>query len=437
MLLGAGGLVAAAGWLSEQRFAFQLSPAPAAAAMPLPAYGPETYGAAVTQAQQDVGRWRARLEAGPNQWTRMEGLAAALLALDRLQGTAAHSSEIDRLLETGLAAAPEPSGPTLLAAEVALSRHDLPAVRVLLDRAEESAAPTKAERAVTAGFRGEIAFQHGSLRDAAQHFAEAADLAPGFGSQSRLAHLALWRGDPVKADRLAADALRTHALPPATLARALMMRADIAYARGGLEAAGKHIALASARFRGAPALVPYLAQRAAAQGRWSDAIASLEAYLGTHDDPEAADLLAGFHRHRGNDDDAARWSRIAGAWWDEKLRDAPDAWRLHAAEHHLDFGDPEKALRLARVEAARRPFGPALEVLASAYTANDRPRDALAVLDHAHAAGWRSVSLHMARAEAQQALGDRAAADAAVKSALALNPHADKPMRKLLRFGHY
>jgi len=105
--------------------------------------------------------------------------------------------------------------------------------------------------------------------------------------------------------------------------------------------------------------------------------------------------------------------------------------------HHLDFGDPAIALELAREEVAARPFGEAIEVLASALNANDRPAEALRWLERAEAEGWRAVSLDLARSESLAMLGRDREAKTFLDRAKKINPLAGTEERKLVRFGHF
>ncbi|MEZ4240135.1 MAG: tetratricopeptide repeat protein [Myxococcota bacterium] len=66
----------------------------------------------------------------------------------------------------------------------------------------------------------------------------------------------------------------------------------------------------------------------------------------------------------------------------------PEAAAGHALHHLLDYGDPQQAVALAEANAALRPNGEALTLLARAYRQAGRPQDRRAALQRAAATGW-------------------------------------------------
>lgn len=432
LTLAAAGLLSAgtAVWLDADRAQPQLHWARAS-------FGPVSHAAAVQRADETVAGGRARLAAAPGEWLPQEVLALGLIERFRLTGNEADLTEAGRLLEAGLAAAPEPAGPSLSAAQHALMLHDLGTAQAALARFERTAVKLPDEQAAAWALAGDIAFQRGNIGDAEQLYRQAHAFRQDFGSAARLANVALWRGEPAQAIALAEGALQDVRLTPQDRARAALLLADFSYAAGRLDDASMWVDRAEQAFTGFWLVEAYAAQQLAANGRIDAAIAALEDLAERTSEPEVIDTLAGLLRHAGRSEEASRWTRAATRLWDEKLESARDAYRLHAAEHHLDFGDPAIALALAQEEVAKRPFGEAIEVLASAYLANDRPQKALAWLERAERQGYRAVSLDMARGEVLEALGQPRQARQYYQRAAALNPDAAGDMRKLLRFGHY
>lgn len=436
-------LFAAAVGVAGIGYVIEGGPAPTAQAEVMPGdvaigYGGAGMAEAASLADRSVQSMRNRLSEGDAGWLHKEALALALMNRFALSGDISDANEAAALLDSGLADAPDGSGPTLTRAALAMNFHDLETAERMLGRFA-TAAPrrTQHDRAVALALRGDIAMQRGDLRQAQGLYDQAAMMNPALGSGMRLADRALWAGQPEAAARLSGETLAAQRAEPWHFAKAALHRANIAYASGDLETAGRWIAAANDAFPGNWVAQTYAAQQRAAAGEWDEGIADLQRIARESGEPEVMDVLAGFFAHRGRPSEAARWSEQARAAWLGKLDEARDAYRLHAAEHFLDFGDEATALDLAREEYGMRQSGEVAEVYASALTENGRPEDALKVLRTASKAGWRSVSLDLAYADAHRALGDDDAAVRWEERALELSPLALDPRRKLLRFGHY
>lgn len=435
-MIAAGMSVAGAGWLMTT------SDSRAEAALTSKdidrGYGPDDYAGSIAEADRDVARLRTRVDAAPDEWLRRELLGASLL--DRFSLTGSHEDllEAQAMLAEADRLAPDPSGPNLAAAHLAMTTHDPAAVAEALDMFDRTAdRRTRIDRAAAAGLRGDIAFQRGELGTAGDLYGTAAGLFDDTGAAFRRANLALWSGEPTRARGTIEGALRGERLAPRPFAQSALLMANIAYAAGDLDRAREWIDAAGERYSGWWLVEAYDAQQMAAEGDWDEGIGRLAALAERTSQPEVMDVLAGMLIHRDRSDDAQLWTARAEAAWRERLSQSRSAYRLHAAEHFLDFGDPEMALRLAAEEIALRRAGEVVEVYASALIANGRAGEALAELDRAGDAGWHSVSLHLARAEALTELGRTDEAEQAEQAALALSPLALDPRRKLLRFGHY
>ena len=411
-------------------------PPPAARAAPL-AYGPDNFSGVLTDADRDVAGERALADANPGQWLREERLALDLLHRFSLTGRKNDLEGARALLDAGLARAPDPAGPALTRAQLALVEHDLDGAQDALDRYGRTVVKTPEGDAAATAIAGDIAFQRGDLAQAAAQYRRSKALQAGFGADSRIANTMLWAGKPEEAAELAEASFLGESFAPLDHARASLMLANLAYAQGDMTRAGEWVARAARAFDGFWLVEAYEAQQLAVNDEWDAAIARMTKVAKRSGQPDAMDTLAGFLRHRGLDAESAQWAAKASAGWDAKLAQSRAAYRLHAAEHHLDFGDPVRALTLAREEVAARPFGEALEVLASSYIANDRPREALAVLADAEKRGFRAVSLDMARSEALAMVGDEKGSKRYLARARSINPQADGDLRTLLRFGHY
>ena len=132
----------------------------------------------------------------------------------------------------------------------------------------------------------------------------------------------------------------------------------------------------------------------------------------------------GYNRARGDFARSQAAAATAGAEWDRRLALLPEAALGHALDHLLAFGDPARALAVARRNYALRPYGDAATGLAWALLANHRPADALAAIRPTLAAGWVAAEPHVLASEAYALLGQGKSADDERRAALAINPHA-------------
>lgn len=401
-------------------------------------WGPTDYAGALASADRRVADKRARLDGSPDEWLHQEVLASALFERFRLRGDIDDLNEARSLLDSAMQTAPAPSGPTLTRATVALADHDLSATAKALDRFDRTTPRrTLVDRSEAMAIRGDIAFQQGDVRNAAELYAQADGLSTAPGTRLRLANAALWTGDAEDARKMAEATLETNPMRPLAFARMALLMANFSYAQGDIERAGEWIAAAKDRFDGFWLADAYAAQNHAAEGNYAAAIAQLSTIAQATGEPEVMDTLSGILLYRGQEMAAASWTKRAESAWREKLVESRSAYRLHAAEHYLDFGDPSVAVELAREEVAARPFGEAIEVLSSALTATGKPDQALVWLERAEAQGWRAVSLDLARWEALTELKREDEALKYLERAKQTNPLAGTEERKLVRFGHF
>lgn len=403
-----------------------------------PGFGAADYGTALSYADIEVDKRRALLAAAPDQWVKQEGLAAALMGRFRLTGDYTDIDEARTLLDAALKSAPKPAGPNISRAVLAMAEHDLASTGTALDRYDRTVVKNPGDQSDAFAMRGDIAFQHGKLEEARELYRRADAIAPAIASKVRLAEIELRTGHPRAAIAITESALvEQQKLTPGDYADMALLIANQHYAAGDIARARAWIDRANESFPGYWLAQAYDAQQRAVEGDVSGSIAALSALAETSAQPEVMDALAGILREAGQTDAAATWAERSAALWEERLKTAPAAYRLHAAEHFLDFGDPKRALALARAEIAQRPSAMAIEVMASALTANGRPQEALRWLDRAQQAGWSMTSLTLARANALEALGrENEAAQLRAQAAEGASLAGD-PRRPLIRFGHY
>ena len=401
-----------------------------------PGYGPKTFAEAVARAERDVAGARESYAYARDEWLRGEALARALIARWRLAGDYADLAEADRLLEAGLDTTPDPAGPVLSKAVLAVLVHRLDEADAALARSGRSAAPDPNETADAAALTGDVALQRGQLDRAAEFFAQADRALGTAGTGLRRAMLEGGRGEREAAMTAVEALVARPRQQPATLAALMLQRANLAYAAGDWAEAGRWVGAAQRAFPGWWLADAYAAQQFALAGRTNEAIRAYGIVAARTGRPEVMDALAHLLRLQGRGAESRAWAAKAAASWAERAALFPEAVAHHRAEHELAVGSASRALALAQADAKVRPHAPNLVLLARALLSAGRPREALAALDRADAQGWVSASQAMARAEVAAALGDTAASQAARAKALAINPRAADPRARLIWFGH-
>jgi tetratricopeptide (TPR) repeat protein len=132
--------------------------------------------------------------------------------------------------------------------------------------------------------------------------------------------------------------------------------------------------LFDAALRSVPAYAPargHLAEVEAKLGEIDSTVSRLHSLVGSSDDPDYAAQLARILAEAGRDDESRHWRRVAAARFDELVANRPEAFADHAAEFWLAAGgDPDKALRLAKLNAQVRNTPRARALLAQAVAAS-------------------------------------------------------------------
>jgi tetratricopeptide (TPR) repeat protein len=236
-----------------------------------------------------------------------------------------------------------------------------------IDRAER----LSLDRETATGERAAIFQAVGRYDEALALRKEADARRPSFENAAALLGLHAERGEVEAAERRSAQARSRYRgvspIPPALLAFQMglmwMEEGRLQDARRSFEAARRLV----------PAYAPaggHLAEVEAQLGEIDPAVARLRALAVSSDDPDYAAQLARILGEAGHDDESRRWRRLAAARYDELIASHPEAFADHAAEFWLAAGaDPDKALRLARLNAEVRDTPRARRLLAQAVLA--------------------------------------------------------------------
>lgn len=402
-----------------------------------PWFGPRSQIELEQAANVGVDGARARLALASDEWLRQEMLARALVKRFRASGSYADLAEADALLDKGMAGSPAPAGPSLSRAETSLLLHRLDAAEKGLARFFAQVGEPDAEESAGAwSIKGDISFQRGDMKAARLAYVRAEEYDNNAAVALRQSMLALRSGDADLARRRVNAILRAPRLNRSVKSLVALQRATIAYGAGDWKAAGEWSRFADRFFPGNPLAQAYVAQQHAVEGDINGAVARYEAILAKAPLPEVMDALSFTLRLAGRGDESRAWAARASPLWAERYRLLPEAAAAHLVEHELALGDPARALPIARADAARRPHGATLLLLARAQLLTGDAKGGIATLERAEATGWRSSGLYLALADAHTALGDEGAADDAREEALDLNPRAADPAARFIWFGH-
>jgi len=397
--------------------------------------GAPDYAAAIGPMDAKLAGLRQLAAGRGDDWLMQERIAHLLMQRARLTGSFRDYADAQAALDRGFASATPGAGPHLTQAALALSLHRLGTAERMLDAVDHYAVPSEAEvRAGADAMRGDIAFYRGryaAARDAYLRLTKDGDR-----PDQRLAIFWSKTGRPDDALAAVRRVERTGLVPGQALAQLALLRGTIELQRGNWDRAEAAFTEAAHRFPGWWLTDAYRAQMLALRGRSAEAIRAFEALAARNDDPALRDAIASLYRAQGDYARTELWAGHAAVGWAERLRLIPEAALGHAVEHELAFGTPARALELAQQDFANRPHGATAIALGWALIANNRPADALRIVEAVNRSSWQSAEQHLVAARAHALLGQSEAAEVEQDKALALNPHALDPSATLLWYGH-
>lgn len=401
-------------------------PAASSTAAPQPAAAPAVagtgYAALLADLDRGIDKLNARADKRSDDWLTRQYLGQLLLERARLTNRLEDFVRVEKVLADAFAIAAKGAGPALLAARFDFTLHRLAAAERHLDTIAGRPVPQRDEQLAARLLRAEIALQRGQYEPA---FAELTALAAAL-PQAVNPTLALYHaqtGDPLKADALLAGELKTADEKDAQRrAWLLLQRGIVAMDRGELMDALRHLRDADAALSGWWLVQEHIAEVYGRLGNHDKAIAIYAQLVPQTGLPQHMDALASLYRHTGAPQRADELIAQAAAKWERHLARYPESAMGHALQHHLQFGDPARALELALANHAARPGGDAQVSLARAYLKAGRPAEALAVADQALASPYRTARLHDVAAQAHAALGHTKEADEQTALCKAMNP---------------
>jgi len=348
------------------------------------AAGPSPAGRQITQA-------RAAIEKHPGRFQAYNSLALALARRARETSDTRFYAEAHRALGKSFRLAPDNFEGRRTEAWVLLGQHEFASARDAA-RALQKRAP---DDVLVYGFLVDANAELGRYDEAEQAAQWMLDLRPGnVPGLTRAAYLRETWGDLEGAlDFMRQAHDRT---PPAEIedrAWILTQMGHLHLVAGRVDAAEKTLDQALALFPGYHYALGNLARVRAAQGRHADAVALLERRYGSAPHPENLHDLAAVLSRAGRDGEARKayrkfekQARRESASWDNANREL-------IAYYCGPGKNPREALRVARIEIARRQDVHTLDAYAWALHANGKREEARRVIEKALSVGTRDATI--------------------------------------------
>lgn len=204
-----------------------------------------------------------------------------------------------------------------------------------------------------------------------------------------------------------------------------LQRGLIALDRGRFDEALAMYTLAEKALPGWWLVEEHIAEVKAFSGDTQTAKAIYEDVIRKTGAPEYMSALAVIELGSGNRDSAQKLLMRARSLYEDRLAKFPEAAAGHALDHFLqDANNPQRALSLAQVNFATRPYGDAAIALAKAWVLNKKPKAAVPLLEAEIARGWDTAELYWTLAEVWHNAGDAQRAAHAKSEALIRNPQS-------------
>ena len=348
-----------------------------------------TYDGAMRRLDEDIRAAETRAMTYESAWMRWDEVAGLWAQRAKWSGDYGDFAKAEDAYAVAFAIAPEGSGPLLGRASLNYALHRLDRVEPDLATFEKRILVDDAQRAEVLRMRADVALQRGQMDEAASLYADAMTLHPSLAARFGQAQIQWWRGDYDGA--LAGIDACEEMVKGAQ--RSMRMWLDLQ--RGLVELARKNDDAALAHYHDADAHVSghwlireHIAEATARLGRKDEALATYQEIVLDTYNPEFVDAVAQLLAETGDPKGAAQWEVWAEAGFARLSMQYPEAAAGHALKHFLHYGDPARAVALAEENAALRPNGEALLLLAKAYDHAGRPDDAREARRRSAATGW-------------------------------------------------
>jgi len=359
---------------------------------------------------------RLRVNPGDAQGFALLGLAYQQRA--RETGDPSWYPRSERALRRALRLEPENAVAVGGLGSLALSRHRFREA-LALGRQALRLAPS----ARTYGVVGDALLELGRYNAAFRAFNAMAELKPSVGSYARVSYARELLGRPADAMAAMRVALEAAADQPEATAWTHVQLGKLYWSIGRIGLAAREYNAALAAFPGYPYAFDALAQVQGARGRLGAAIALEARAVDAIPLPQFVSQLGDLYRARGELREARRQYALIGVI--QRLLVANGVKTdLETALFDVDHGIRLRhALVLARSARAQRPSIDGDDVLAWALARTGHCGEALTYSRRALRLGTLDALKLFHRGMIERCLGNRAAGDAFLRKALALNPH--------------
>ena len=386
------------------------------------ATGTTTYEDLKTKTDVSLKALERRISKKPDSWLLRSQAADAYMFRARLTGDYDDYRQAERQL--GAALALENAAPWQTRAQLNFTLHRIDEVEADLDRMDKRVVTDDRLMAFTTGLRADVAFQRGQYEAAQKGFEEALGHRRTLSELSRMAVYRWKTGDFEGAEALIDEAEKTLG-PPAPMQRAWLhlQRGIMDLERGRYDEAKAHYEAGGELLSGWWLLEEHIAEIMTLQGQEEEALPLYLDLIERTGSPEFMGAAAEIYQAKGETQKAEDLIKRAEEAYAAQLKDFPEAAWGHALGHHLTFSeDPSVALEMAEANHKLRPGGESPTLLAQAYLAADRAKDAVALLEPDLASAWITADQLATAAEAYEKVGNASRTEALRAEALAINP---------------
>jgi tetratricopeptide (TPR) repeat protein len=371
-----------------------------------------------------IAIWAANVGREPRDFISDTNLGLLYSGRARLTGDAADHERARLALERALAVEPGYRPARLLHAATLFSLHEFAGALSAAEALLAEDARLHQARAIA----GDARLETGDLTGAQDDYGRLARSSPGAPVTARLARLAFLQGHSADAAALAERALREASDAGErgpTIGWYRLLAGSLAFQRGELAAAERHLQAADEAWPDAPAVLLARARLEVAQGRPTEAIELLRRAVAVVPQPEALALLGDLYSLSGDRAKAKEEYAtvdLIGRLATSQRRTYDRQLILFRADHGRSV---EEAVRQARADLQVRRDIYGYDALAWALHAAGRTSDARAPMRLAMALGTQDARLLYHAGMIELATGHRAAGVAHLEAALELNAGFD------------
>ncbi len=332
---------------------------------------PFTHGAiALQNLGAQIDAWEPQVRLGRSSVETRVGVIELISLRGLILGRIADYERAEEIADQLVHDAPDDASAFLARARARAVFHRFHDALTDLDHAERLSADAE-----TANSERAAIFQAlGRYDEALALREEAVRLRAGFESLAAVVGLHAERGEIVAAEkRYAESRSRYRGVSPFPLALLDFQMGRMWMDENQLEDARKSFDAARRRVPAYAQAQGHLAEVEAQLGDIDSAVTSLQSLAASSDDPDYAAQLARILADTGHDAESQHWRRLAADRYQELIARHPEAFADHAAEFWLAAGaDPDKALRLAKMNLEVRNTPRARALLARALAVTQR-----------------------------------------------------------------